>query len=144
MLQSWTLRDGKPAAVRNKDKQDKSYITDIVSAVSSEETDSTMASNHLNVAIMYAPLSLSLLTGLISVHSGGGIGGLAFTIALAKARPEVSINLYESQAQFSEFGAGIGLWPRVQEVLCSLGLKEDLDRHAEPAETGQNDFSFLR
>ncbi|TCD65213.1 hypothetical protein EIP91_002960 [Steccherinum ochraceum] len=78
----------------------------------------TVRSNQIRVAII-----------------GGGIGGLTFAIALAKERPNTIIDVYEAQTSFSEFGAGVGLWPRVREVLSAMDLKEDLDRLAPPKDT---------
>lgn len=59
------------------------------------------------------------------LRSGGGIGGLAHACALAKF-PDISVNIYESASKFSPFGAGIGLWPRAWNVLCALGLDEEM------------------
>ncbi|KAI0729300.1 hypothetical protein BC629DRAFT_1601528 [Irpex lacteus] len=59
---------------------------------------------------------------------GGGIGGLAFAVALAKTGADVDVDIYESAAKFSEIGAGIGMWPRVWNTLVGLGLEEDLKR----------------
>lgn len=58
--------------------------------------------------------------------SGAGIGGLTFAVSLRKFCKNVTVDIYESAAMFAEIGAGIGLWPRVWEVMKSLGLNEDL------------------
>ncbi|TCD65215.1 hypothetical protein EIP91_002962 [Steccherinum ochraceum] len=71
----------------------------------------------------------------ILILSGGGIGGLTLAFALATDRFDIAIDVYEAQTSFSEFGAGIALWPRVREVLFALGLKEDLNRLAPPGDT---------
>lgn len=60
-------------------------------------------------------------------YSGGGIAGLAHACALAKF-PEISVNIYESAPKFSPFGAGIGMWPRAWNVLCALGLDEEMSK----------------
>ncbi|KAI0919700.1 hypothetical protein AcW1_003116 [Taiwanofungus camphoratus] len=57
---------------------------------------------------------------------GAGIGGLTFAVSLRKFCKNVTVDIYESAAMFAEIGAGIGLWPRVWEVMKSLGLNEDL------------------
>ncbi|KIK64011.1 hypothetical protein GYMLUDRAFT_71464 [Collybiopsis luxurians FD-317 M1] len=56
---------------------------------------------------------------------GGGIGGLSHACALAKY-PDISVNIYESAAKFSPFGAGLGIWPRAWNVLCALGVDDDM------------------
>ncbi|KAF8072155.1 hypothetical protein FPV67DRAFT_1748853 [Lyophyllum atratum] len=58
---------------------------------------------------------------------GGGIGGLAFAVALSKY-PDIDVDIYEGATKFSEVGAGIGVWPRVWKILEHLGLSEDLAR----------------
>ncbi|KAI0085592.1 hypothetical protein BDY19DRAFT_442598 [Irpex rosettiformis] len=57
---------------------------------------------------------------------GGGIGGLALAVALAKTGTTFDVDIYESTASFGEIGAGLGVWPRVWNTLVSLGLEEDL------------------
>ena len=71
-------------------------------------------------------LSYFHATDKIFDDSGGGIGGLAFAVALAKTGAALEVDIYESTASFGEIGAGIGLWPRVWNTLVSLGLEEDL------------------
>ncbi|TCD65214.1 hypothetical protein EIP91_002961 [Steccherinum ochraceum] len=66
---------------------------------------------------------------------GGGVGGLTLAFALAEERPDIAIDVYEAQSNFSAFGAGIALWPRVRETLFALGLKESLDQLAPPEDT---------
>ncbi|RDB27733.1 Salicylate hydroxylase [Hypsizygus marmoreus] len=58
---------------------------------------------------------------------GGGIGGLAAAVALSKYS-DIDVDIYEAATQFSEVGAGIGVWPRVWKILEHLGLSEDLAR----------------
>ena len=45
---------------------------------------------------------------------------------LQKNCPQIDIAIYESAHELSEIGAGIGVWPRIWEILRSLGLEEDL------------------
>ena len=53
--------------------------------------------------------------------AGGGIGGLAAALAVARAGWEV--RLYERAAEFSEVGAGVQLGPNVTRVLRDWGLE---------------------
>lgn len=41
------------------------------------------------------------------MNSGGGIGGLICALALS-VNPDISVDVYEAAAQFTEVGAGIG------------------------------------
>ena len=59
-------------------------------------------------------------------YRGGGIGGLAFAVALAKTGVEFNVDIYESTTNFGDIGAGIGIWPRIWKCLVGLGLEEDL------------------
>ncbi len=56
--------------------------------------------------------------------AGGGIGGLASALAVARAGWEV--RLYERAAEFSEVGAGIQLGPNVTRILHHWGLEGEL------------------
>lgn len=71
------------------------------------------------------------------MNSGGGIGGLAFAVALAKTGADVDVDIYESAAKFSEIGAGIGMWPHVWNTLVGLGLEEDLKRRGTNVGQGE-------
>src|SRR5881392_2079487 len=53
---------------------------------------------------------------------GGGIGGLA--AALALARQSVDVRVLEQAAQFKEIGAGIQLGPNVFRMFARLGLTD--------------------
>ncbi|MBC7618928.1 MAG: FAD-dependent monooxygenase, partial [Candidatus Saccharibacteria bacterium] len=59
---------------------------------------------------------------------GGGIGGLA--AALAGARADWQVRLYERAPAFSEVGAGVQLGPNVVKVLHGWGLGDALARVA--------------
>ncbi|TFK34050.1 hypothetical protein BDQ12DRAFT_700563 [Crucibulum laeve] len=48
-------------------------------------------------------------------------------MALSKY-PDIDVTIYEAAKEFSEVGAGIGVWPRVWKILAHLGLDEDLAR----------------
>ena len=58
--------------------------------------------------------------------AGGGIGGLA--AAMAAARADWDVRLYERAAQFSEVGAGIQLGPNVVRCLQAWGLQRPLQQ----------------
>jgi salicylate hydroxylase len=58
---------------------------------------------------------------------GGGIGGLAASIALA--RRNISSHVVERRASFSEEGAGIQIGPNGTRILRSLGVAEALRPH---------------
>ncbi|KAJ4474008.1 hypothetical protein C8J55DRAFT_562652 [Lentinula edodes] len=76
---------------------------------------------------------------------GGGIAGLAHACALARY-PDISVNIYESADKFSPFGAGIGVWPRAWNVLCALGLGEDMAKitSGSPTSSPVQSFSFRK
>ena len=60
--------------------------------------------------------------------AGGGIGGLA--AALALARQGAKVELIEQAAAFSDVGAGIQIGPNVTRILRDWGLESDLRRVA--------------
>lgn len=55
---------------------------------------------------------------------GGGIGGLAATLACAGSGAELA--LFERAAEFTEVGAGIQIGPNVVKILHSWGLQDAL------------------
>ncbi len=57
--------------------------------------------------------------------AGGGIGGLA--CALAVARTGASVRVLERTAEFREIGAGIQMAPNASRVLTGLGVMEAID-----------------
>ena len=59
---------------------------------------------------------------------GGGIGGLA--AALALARRGVSVRVFEQGAEFKEIGAGIQLGPNVYRMFEVLGLTDAIERYS--------------
>ena len=68
-----------------------------------------------------------------AVVAGGGIGGLAATVALSRAGWEVQV--LEKSAAFNEVGAGVQLGPNAVKVLEQWGLKSALaDISAEPSQ----------
>ena len=58
---------------------------------------------------------------------GGGMAGLGAALACARARPEMSIDLFERAPEFSEVGAGIQLGPNAVRVLHDWGLQQPLE-----------------
>ncbi|KIK05653.1 hypothetical protein K443DRAFT_334762 [Laccaria amethystina LaAM-08-1] len=40
--------------------------------------------------------------------------------------PDIEVSVYEGAKEFSEVGAGIGVWPRVWKILAHLGLDSDM------------------
>ncbi|EMD39109.1 hypothetical protein CERSUDRAFT_104377 [Gelatoporia subvermispora B] len=56
---------------------------------------------------------------------GGGVGGLVCAIALSQYS-DVQVDIYEAASQFSEIGAGIGMWQRTWKIMQALGLDHDL------------------
>ena len=61
-------------------------------------------------------------------HSGAGLGGLAFAIALQKYAPDVEFEIYEGAAQLTELGVGIAMQRRPLTIMEALGLAADLLR----------------
>lgn len=59
---------------------------------------------------------------------GGGIGGLA--TALAVARAGFTAHVVEKAEQFAELGAGLQLAPNATRVLDSLGVLDEVKSHA--------------
>ena len=78
----------------------------------------------------------------MTLLSGGGIGGLAFGVALAKV-PGIEVHIYEAANAFTDVGAGIGTWSRGWEVLKKLGLGQELRSLAEPAAAKEGPSEFL-
>ncbi len=66
--------------------------------------------------------------GLNVAIAGGGIGGLAAALALARAGQQVA--LFEKATAFSEIGAGIQLGPNVTRILQGWGVLEAVRRVA--------------
>ncbi|KZT30268.1 salicylate hydroxylase [Neolentinus lepideus HHB14362 ss-1] len=56
---------------------------------------------------------------------GGGIAGLICAFALSK-NPDIEVHVYEAAHQFSEIGAGIGMYLRVWNIIEDLGLADSL------------------
>src|SRR6266567_1337050 len=59
---------------------------------------------------------------------GGGIGGLAVSLALAKKG--IAVRLFEQAPEIKEIGAGIQLGPNVFRMFKCLGLTSDVSKLA--------------
>ena len=55
------------------------------------------------------------LTTFTCSDSGGGVGGLTLAVALSKY-PDIEVEVFEAAKQFTEIGAGVGIWPRAFKV----------------------------
>lgn len=64
---------------------------------------------------------------------GGGIGGLAFALALHRRGWPVAV--YEQARTIEPIGAGLMLWPNATHVLRELGVLESLLTHGARCET---------
>jgi len=67
-----------------------------------------------------------------AVIVGGGIGGLATAIALARA--DLDVQVFERAAEIREVGAGISLWSNAIRALEQLGVRQTIDGAAVPYE----------
>jgi salicylate hydroxylase len=68
-----------------------------------------------------------LMQLLLTVLSGGGVGGLTLAFALSRS-PNIRVDVYEAASKFDEIGAGIIVQWRIRQILTSLGLEEDIIR----------------
>lgn len=91
-------------------------------------------SENFRVAIWYAFLILSFLRiySHSNVHcSGGGIGGLTLAVTLGKYS-NIPIDIYESSSEIGTIGAGLAVWKRTWDVMCRLGLDDEMDKRSIP------------
>ena len=65
---------------------------------------------------------------------GAGIGGL--TTAIALARKNIGVEVYERTPRLTEVGAGVSLWPNALKALYQLGMKPALDAMSFVSESG--------
>ena len=76
--------------------------------------------SHVQKPYAKVPLNMTLKIAI----AGGGVGGLAAALALARADQQVE--LFEKAATFSDVGAGIQLGPNVTRIMQSWGLLDAL------------------
>ncbi|TBU45377.1 FAD/NAD(P)-binding domain-containing protein [Dichomitus squalens] len=54
------------------------------------------------------------------------MGGLVLGLCLKKYAPDVDYDIYESAAELTEVGAGVGMSPRIWTIMQELGLEDEL------------------
>ncbi|MGJ7459315.1 salicylate 1-monooxygenase [Halomonas sp. RA08-2] len=72
---------------------------------------------------------------------GGGIGGVAFAVALSR-EPGLDVHLFEAAAQFSEIGAGVSFGPNAVRAIQLLGLEASYRRIADSSPAPFEDVWF--
>ena len=76
---------------------------------------------------------------LRAVVAGGGIGGIAAAVALARAG--IDVGVYEQAQQLAEVGAGVSLAPNGLRMLERLGVGEGIRRAGARYVSAQLRFS---
>jgi 2-polyprenyl-6-methoxyphenol hydroxylase-like FAD-dependent oxidoreductase len=69
-----------------------------------------------------------MVAGMKAIIIGGGIGGLASAVALARRGWQVEV--LERAPEFTEVGAGLSVWANGLRALDALGVGEAVRRHA--------------
>ena len=82
----------------------------------------------LTIAIWYVGIFYHMCPSHVEL-SGGGVGGLACAVALTRY-PDIQVDIYEAAREFTEVGAGVGVWPRAWKVVEDLGLDQELGKVA--------------
>ncbi|MGM1053888.1 MAG: salicylate 1-monooxygenase [Pseudomonadota bacterium] len=72
---------------------------------------------------------------------GGGIGGVAFAVALSRDSG-LDVHLFEAAPQFSEIGAGVSFGPNAVRAIQLLGLKASYRRIADSTPAPFEDVWF--
>lgn len=72
---------------------------------------------------------------------GGGIGGVAFAVALSRDSG-LDVHLFEAAAQFSEIGAGVSFGPNAVRAIRRLGLEAPYRRIADASPAPFEDVWF--
>ncbi|HCR98343.1 MAG: salicylate 1-monooxygenase [Halomonas sp.] len=72
---------------------------------------------------------------------GGGIGGVAFAVALSRDS-QLDVQLFESAPQFSEIGAGVSFGPNAVKAIQRLGLEASYQRIADSSPAPFEDVWF--
>lgn len=72
---------------------------------------------------------------------GGGIGGVAFAVALSRS-PDLDVYLFEAAPQFSEIGAGVSFGSNAVQAIQLLELEESYRRIADSSPAPFEDVWF--
>ncbi|WP_249978060.1 salicylate 1-monooxygenase [Vreelandella olivaria] len=72
---------------------------------------------------------------------GGGIGGVAFAVALSRDS-HLDVQLFEAAPQFSEIGAGVSFGPNAVKAIQRLGLETSYQRIADHSPAPFEDVWF--
>lgn len=72
---------------------------------------------------------------------GGGIGGVAFAVALSR-HADLDVQLFEAAPQFSEIGAGVSFGPNAVRAIQRLGLEAAYRRIADSSPVPFEDVWF--
>ncbi|MCH4565372.1 MULTISPECIES: salicylate 1-monooxygenase [Halomonas] len=72
---------------------------------------------------------------------GGGIGGVAFAVALSRD-PSLDVHLFEAAERFSEIGAGVSFGPNAVRAITRLGLEASYRRIADSSPAPFEDVWF--
>ncbi|RUR45122.1 salicylate 1-monooxygenase [Vreelandella populi] len=72
---------------------------------------------------------------------GGGIGGVAFAVALSRDS-HLDVQLFEAAPQFSEIGAGVSFGPNAVKAIQRLGLEASYQRIADSSPAPFEDVWF--
>nr|WP_298057324.1 salicylate 1-monooxygenase [uncultured Halomonas sp.] len=72
---------------------------------------------------------------------GGGIGGVAFAVALSRDS-SLDVQLFEAAPQFSEIGAGVSFGPNAVKAIQRLGLEASYQRIADHSPAPFEDVWF--
>ena len=65
-------------------------------------------------------------SGASRYSSGGGIGGLTLAAVLGRFAQDIHVDIYESDPEFNEIGAGISVWRRTWRIMEIVGLDKAL------------------
>ncbi len=72
---------------------------------------------------------------------GGGIGGVAFAVALSRDS-YLDVQLFEAASKFSEIGAGVSFGPNAVKTIQRLGLEDSYQRIADASPAPFEDVWF--
>ena len=72
---------------------------------------------------------------------GGGIGGVAFAVALSRDS-QLNVQLFEAAPHFSEIGAGVSFGPNAVKTIQRLGLEASYQRIADSSPAPFEDVWF--